>query len=71
MFILLGAILCQVLYGALRDVMNIANFDILNMHTTLGTQMFVFVWVSSAASGLALLLWTVFSCAGFRRRRRR
>lgn len=69
MFILIGAVLCQVLYSALRDAMNIANFDILNLHTHLGTQMFAFVWVSCAASGLALVLWAGCCCVGYRRSR--
>ena len=51
-----SSVLCQVLYSALRDAMNAANFDIINIHTSLGTQMFAFVWTSYATSGLALIL---------------
>jgi len=66
-FILIGAVLCQVLYTALRSAMNIASFDILNMHISLGTQMFAFVWISFAASALALLFWIGCCCFGRRR----
>ena len=38
------SILCQYLYSAILDVMKIADFDILNMHTSLqnDSQMFAF-----------------------------
>jgi len=69
-FILIGSVLCQVLYTALRDAMNAANFDIINIHTSLGTQMFAFVWTSCVTSGLALILWSADCCIGYRRQRR-
>jgi len=50
--------------------MNEANFDILNIHTSLGTQMFAFVWISCVTSGLALMLWIADCCIGYRRQRR-
>lgn len=57
LFFLLGSVLSQALYSDLRTQLNAANFDILDIHVSLGVQMFAFVWTSFAASCLGLLLW--------------
>ena len=69
-FFLLGSVLSQILYSDLRTQMNAANFNILDMHVSLGVQMFAFVWTSFAASTLALLVW-IWIWIGFIQRRRR
>jgi hypothetical protein len=66
---LIAALLSQIFYTALRDVMNIADFDILDIHTSLGKQMFAFVWLSWVASFFATLLFIIVGCRGFRRRK--
>jgi len=65
MFILIGSILVQVLYTLLRNAINaVGNFDIIDLGASLGTQMFVFVWISCATSGLAVILAAGACCFG-------
>jgi len=69
LFLLLASVIPQVLYSRLRDAMNEANFIIIDLETRLGKQMFAFVWVSCAASGISLSLWVLDRCLSCHRRR--
>jgi len=49
--------------------MNDADFVVIDLDTHLGVQMFAFVWVSCAASGVSLSLWMLDYCCSRRHRR--
>lgn len=68
-FLLIGSILVQVLYSVLSNAINDnGNFEIVALESSLGKQMFAFVWISSVFSGLAVILAAGACCCGRYRR---